>query len=129
MKFLPILCHPRIHCWLTPGATALSIAFITGCASPAPPHAPTLNLPEVVHDLTAARVGDQVVLRWTTPEKTTDHLAIKGAITAEICRVNASISQPAIPSTPACGVVTRLPVVSGPSHFEESLPPMSAADP
>jgi hypothetical protein len=129
MKLLPILCHPRTRRWLTLGAGALPIAFIAGCASPGPPHAPSLNLPEVVHDLTVERTGDQVMLRWTTPEKTTDHLAIKGAMTAEICRVTAPISPPAAPSTPACTVVTRLPVSSGPSHAEESLPSSLTVDP
>src|SRR5271156_6071310 len=122
MKFLTILCHPRTRRWLTLGAGALPIAFIAGCASPGPPHAPSLNLPEVVHDLTAERTGEQVMLHWTTPEKTTDHIAIKGAMTAEICRVTTPVSQPAVPSTPACTVVTRLPVSSGPSHAEEALP-------
>lgn len=129
MKFLPILCHSRTRRWLTLGARALPIAFIAGCASPGPPHAPSLNLPEVVHDLTADRIGDQVTLHWTTPEKTTDHLAIKGAMTAEICRVTAPLSQPAVPSTPACTVVTRLPVSSGPSHAEEALPSSLTLDP
>jgi hypothetical protein len=129
MKFLPILCHLRTRRWLTLGAAALPIALIAGCASPGPPHAPSLNLPEVVHDLTADRVGDQVTLHWTTPEKTTDHLAIKGAMTAEICRITARISQPAAPSTPACTVVKRLSVVSGPSHAEEVLPPSLTVDP
>lgn len=129
MKFLPILCHPRTRRWLTLGVGALPIVFIAGCASPGPPHAPSLNLPEVVRDLTAERTGDQVLLNWTTPEKTTDHLAIKGAMTAEICRVTAPISQPAVPSTQACTVVTRLTVSSGPSHAEESLPSSLTADP
>ncbi|WP_353064809.1 fibronectin type III domain-containing protein [Tunturibacter psychrotolerans] len=127
MKFLPI-CHPRTRRWLTLGAGALPIAFLAGCASPGPPHAPSLNLPEVVRDLTADRTGNQVTLHWTTPEKTTDHLAIKGAMTAEICRVTTPISQPAA-STPACTEVTRLPVSSGPSHAEETLPSSLTLDP
>jgi fibronectin type 3 domain-containing protein len=69
------------------------------------------------------------MLHWTTPEKTTDHLAIKGAMTAEICRVTAPVSQPVVPSTPVCTVVTRLPVSSGPSHAEEALPPSLTRDP
>jgi hypothetical protein len=129
MKFLPILCHPRTRRWLTLGAGALPIAFVAGCASPGPPHAPSLNLPEVVRDLTADRTGDRVTLHWTTPEKTTDHLAIKGAMTAEICRVTVPIPQPAVPSTPACTVVTRLPVSSGPSQAEEALPSSLTAEP
>ncbi len=129
MKFLPILCHPRTRRWLTLGAGALPIVFIAGCASPGPPHAPSLNLPEIVRDLTAERTGDQVQLHWTTPEKATDHLVIKGAMTAEICRVTAPSSQPAVPATQACTVVTRLPVSSGPSHAEETLPSSLTADP
>jgi hypothetical protein len=69
------------------------------------------------------------MLYWTTPEKTTDHLAIKGAMTAEICRVTTPISQSTVPSNPACTVVTRLPVSIGPSHAEEALPQSLAVDP
>ncbi|NYF91978.1 fibronectin type III domain-containing protein [Tunturiibacter empetritectus] len=111
--------------WLFLGVTALPIVFAVGCASPGPPHAPSLDLPEVVKDLTAERVGDRVTLHWTTSEKTTDHLAIKGTITAEICRA----SLPATASTSACTVVKRLPVQSGPSQTEEILPPSLTADP
>jgi hypothetical protein len=114
---------------LTLGAATLPIAFVAGCASPGPPHAPSLNLPEVVADLTAERVGDHVIFHWTTPEKTTDHLAITGPVTAEICRVTTPVSPSNPPSTPACTVVTRLPVSSGPSHAEEALPPTLTVDP
>ncbi|MBB5340547.1 fibronectin type III domain-containing protein [Tunturiibacter gelidoferens] len=125
MKFLLIRCHSQIRRWLSLSAVALSIVFAAGCASPGPPHAPSLDLPEVVKDLTAERVGDKVTLHWTTPEKTTDHIAIKGTITAEICRFSVSAS----PATPACTVVKRLPVQSGSSHAEELLPPALTADP
>ena len=50
------------------------IACAAGCASPGPPQPPSLNLPEVVKDLTAERVGDVVQLHWTTPDMTTDRL-------------------------------------------------------
>jgi hypothetical protein len=104
---------------------ALPIAFAAGCASPGPPHAPSLDLPEVVKDLTAERVGNTVTLHWTTPEKTTDHLAIKGTITAEICRYSVSAST----TTPTCTVVKRLAVQSGLSHAEELLPPSLTVEP
>src|SRR5271170_3345597 len=129
MKFLLILCHRRTRRWLTLGAAALPIVFVAGCASPGPPHAPSLNLPEVVPDLTADRIGDQVMIHWTTPEKTTDHIAIKGPMTAEICRVTATVSQQSAPSTSACTIVKRFPVLSGPSHAEEVLPPSLTVDP
>ncbi|WP_433984267.1 hypothetical protein RBB78_04250 [Tunturiibacter empetritectus] len=119
MKSLLIPSRSQTRRWLPLAAAALPIVFALGCASPGPPHAPSLNLPEVVKDLTAERVGDSVTLHWTTPEKTTDHLAIKGIITAEICRA----TLPAPTSTPACTVVKHLPVKSGPSQADEALPP------
>jgi hypothetical protein len=125
MKSVLTPCHPHTRRWLSLTAAALPILFAVGCASPGPPHAPSLDLPEVVKDLTAERVGDRVTLRWTTPEKTTDHLAIKGTITAEICRA----SLPAPASAPACQVVKRLPVQTGPSQAEEALPPSLTAEP
>ncbi|WP_433967396.1 hypothetical protein [Tunturiibacter gelidiferens] len=57
---------------------------------------PLLDLPEVVKDLTAERVGDTVTLHWTTPDKTTDRIAIKGTITAEICRISIPVT-PLVP--------------------------------
>jgi hypothetical protein len=129
MKFSLIPCHSQIWRWLSLGAAALPIAFAAGCASPGPPHAPSLDLPEVVKDLTAERVGDTVTLHWTTPEKTTDHIAIKGTITAEICRISIPVSPPVSPATSACAVVKRLPVQSGLSHAEELLPSSLTVDP
>ena len=67
-------------------AGGIMLALLAGCASPAPPLPPSLKLPEVVTDLTATRVGAQVMLRWTTPTHTTDKLLIRGPVTAEICR-------------------------------------------
>lgn len=67
----------------------LSVAcLLAGCASPGPPLPPTLNLPEVpaASTVNAERDGGTVIVRWTTPERTTDHLLIKGRVTAEICR-------------------------------------------
>ena len=50
------------------GYLALSAALIlTGCASPGPPHAPSLQLPQPVRDLTATRIGNTVELRFTRP--------------------------------------------------------------
>jgi hypothetical protein len=125
MKSLLIPSRSVTRRWLSLGAAALQVVFALGCASPGPPHAPSLNLPEIVKDLTAERVGDSVKLHWTTSEKTTDHLAIKGTITAEICRT----SLPAPASTPSCTVVKRLPVQTGLSQAEEILPPSLTVDP
>ncbi len=108
----------RLRRWVSSPSAALLIALAAGCASPRPPRPPSLELPEIVKDLTAQRVGDQVSLRWTTPEKTTDRLEIKGSVTAEICR----IEQPAAHPAPPCTPVRRLGVLPGASQSTDSLP-------
>jgi hypothetical protein len=116
---------------------ALLVAFVVGCASPGPPHPPTLNLPQIVKDLAADRVGDQVNLHWTTPAKTTDNLNIKGPITAEICRLapsapsapSLSPNPPASSHAPTCTPVERISVQPGPSQATETLPQPLTIDP
>src|ERR1700710_1145030 len=108
MKFSLVTGDPRSRRWLPAIAAApLILLAAGGCASPGPPQPPSLNLPEVVKDLTAERVGDVVHLHWTTPEMSTDHLDVKGTMTAEICRI--TVTAPA-PQTPACIPIPRLPV-------------------
>jgi hypothetical protein len=67
---------------------------LAGCASPGPPLPPTLNLPEIpaANSVSAMRVGPTVIMQWTTPERTTDRLLIKGLVNADVCRevVNAA---------------------------------------
>lgn len=99
-------------------AAALLTWFAAGCASPRPPRAPSLDLPELVKDLTAQRTGDEVMLRWTTPEKTTDRLNIKGLVTAEICRIERADAHP----SPPCVAIARLTVASGASQRADLLP-------
>ena len=53
-------------------------------------------------------------------------IGVKGAMTAEICRI--TVTEPA-PKTPACTLVTRLPVQPGPTHAAEALPPALTVDP
>ena len=125
MKFSLIVRSCDVRRGLAAVAAALVIACTAGCASPGQPHPPSLNLPEVVKDLTAERVGDVVELRWTTPEKTTDHLDVKGPMTAAICRVAAG----AVASSGGCVPVTRLPVQPGATHAETALPPALTVDP
>jgi hypothetical protein len=107
-------------------AAASLIALAAGCASPGPPQPPSLNLPEVVKNLTAERVGDVVHLHWTTPEMTTDHIDVKGAMTAEICRITVTVPAP---KTPACIPIPRLPVKPGPTEGADALPPALTVDP
>jgi hypothetical protein len=80
----------------------------------------------VVKDLSAERVGDGVHLHWTTPETTTDRLAVKGAMTAEICRI--TVTAPASKTLP-CTVISQLPVQPGPTHAADALPSALTVDP
>jgi hypothetical protein len=108
--------------WLPALAAALLIGCVAGCASPGQPRPPSLNLPETAKDLVAERVGDEVRLHWTTPEKTTDRIAIKNSMTANICRIST-------PPSTVCTPVKQLPVQSGPSQAIDVLPPSLTADP
>jgi hypothetical protein len=126
MKFSLVTGDPRPWRWLPAIAAAPLILLAAGCASPGPPQPPSLNLPEVVKDLTAERVGDVVHLHWTTPEMSTDHFEVKGAMTAEICRI--TVTAPA-PQTPACVPIPRLPVQPGPTQGAEALPSALTVDP
>ena len=106
------------------------IAFATGCASPGPPHPPSLRLPKVVTDLTTLRIGNEVRLHWTTPTKTTDDLSIKGKITAEICRE--VLQRPLHPSPsrqPDCTPVKRFTPQPGPSDLTDDLPQALTTEP
>jgi len=67
---------------------AIFVTFAAfGCASPGVPRPPSLNLPQPVRDLTAARIGDAVELHFTVPSRSTDKLPLRGAnLTAVFCR-------------------------------------------
>jgi hypothetical protein len=112
-----------------PAFLSLTALLCVGCASPGPPKPPSLHLPQLVKDLSAARIGGHVLLRWTTPSRTTDDMDIKGALTAELCReADPKPSTPAARLT-ACAPVRRLPVVPGPSEVTDTLPAALQADP
>ncbi len=120
--------HIRFKSWrdndfdtrLAVAAAAISLTILGGCASPGPPLPPTLNLPEVVsaRGLTATRVGDEVKLHWTTPTQTTDKLAIKGAITAEICR---DVVAGSLAKKKPCTPVVRVVVSPGATDVADAL--------
>ncbi|MEO6911812.1 MAG: hypothetical protein ABI158_12905 [Edaphobacter sp.] len=100
-------------------ALACLIASISGCASPGPARPPSLHLPRLVTDLAAKREGEDVTLRWTTPDKTTDGLKVQPVLTAEICRE--------LPSS-TCTPIKRLAVHPGPSEALETLPASLTTD-
>lgn len=126
MKFSLITRHLPPRRGLPAATAALLTLLAAGCASPGPPQPPSLNLPEVVKDLTAERIGDVVHLHWTTPEMSTDHLDVKGAMAAEICRI--TVTDPAS-QTPACVPMPRMPVQPGPTQGVEALPSALIVDP
>lgn len=99
---------------------ALLIASLCGCASPGPARPPSLYLPRVVTDLTAVRTGDNVLLRWTTPDKTTDGLKVPSSVTAEICRQIAAST---------CTPTIRLAAHPGASEATDALPANLATGP
>lgn len=72
--------HPTLY-------LALITAFtLAGCASPGPPLAPSLHLPQPVRDLTAQRIGNSVELHFTVPSNSTDKLELRGSIPGQLCR-------------------------------------------
>ena len=104
---------------------------LTGCASPGPPKAPSLNLPRPAADLTAQRHGSTVRLEWTTPERNTDGLLLAPpssrkkylAPTAEICRSETL-------NGPACTITGRITAHPGAAEgFDDRLPSELQAGP
>lgn len=82
----------RASCVLWTVAVLAFIAGLTGCGMPGAPQPPSLNLPESVTDLSAARNGNEVSLTWTMPKRNTDKLLLKGNVSARICRKEGSAS-------------------------------------
>jgi hypothetical protein len=79
--------HRKLLVFALPLGMACNMACtMVGCGAPAAPAPPSLNLPTPVVNLSAARIGDSVHLAWTMPTRTTDHLALRHPVTAQICR-------------------------------------------
>jgi hypothetical protein len=72
----PLTIRRRSLVPLLLGSLALGTLFTVGCASPGPPRAPSLHLPEPVSDLTATRSGSAVEVRFTVPHLSTDKLPL-----------------------------------------------------
>jgi hypothetical protein len=90
----------RMTILLLQSAAFAAIMAIFGCASPGPPRAPTLNLPEPVRDLSVIRIGNTVELHFTAPARTTDKLPIRGGtVTGQLCRQLEHQSCEPVPST------------------------------
>jgi hypothetical protein len=108
-------------------ATAL-VSLLASCASPGPPRPPSLHLPAIVTDLTAQRVGNEVLLHWTTPDRTTDNLKVPEPLTAEICR-DSNLAPTSATGKPTCTVVLHVAVKPGPSDAADPLSATLTTDP
>lgn len=51
-------------------------ALLVSCGYPGPPQPPALNLPQPIADLSAVQTGEKIVVRFTTPARTTEDLPI-----------------------------------------------------
>jgi hypothetical protein len=92
------------------------VMAVAGCGAPSAPLAPTLNLPQPVHDLAATRVGNAVHVTFSVPQKTTDKLPVRGAMTARLCRsVEGGPCQPA--------VLLTIPAQQKSFSMDDNLPP------
>ena len=77
-----ILMERKGWCALGLGVCAL----VVGCGTPGAPQPPSLNLPDVIGDLSATRAGNQVMLTWMMPKRNTDKTPIKSEVPVRICR-------------------------------------------
>lgn len=96
---------------------AVVLALMLGCASPGPPRAPSLHLPGRVTAFSAERRGDAVVVRFTTPQQTTDKGPLRGPVKASLCRAVAD--GPCRPTSSFPGKLT----VAGQVEWVDALPP------
>jgi hypothetical protein len=76
---------------------------------------PSLNLPDPVSNLTAVRTGNEVLLTWKMPKKSTDKLLLRGLIPVHVCRKEGSG-----PCVPVPGNLGFPPEAAG--SFKETLP-------
>ena len=67
-----------------PVAVAAAGLGLTGCGSIGQPLPPALHIPQRVTDLSAVEQGDQIVVQFTVPTRTTENLLIRKSVTAEL---------------------------------------------
>src|SRR3954465_3482506 len=79
------MSRARYHAAALLMAAALG-ATLSGCGTPGTPLPPSLNLPDRVADVAAARTGNQVALTWTMPKRNTEKQLLKANVDAHVCR-------------------------------------------
>jgi hypothetical protein len=99
------------------------VLLLAGCGTPGAPQPPSLNLPDRVTDLSAARNGNRVALTWTMPRRNTDKLLLSGIVAVRVCRREGS-SANEVGCAPA-GELQLAPGLKG--SFTEVLPPSLSA--
>lgn len=96
-------------------AVLCGTAALAGCGFPAAPQPPSLHLPQPVTDLNAARTGNVVAVAWTMPKLDTSKVALKGDVTARICRREST--------TVPCTTIASLHLAPGTKgSFKDALP-------
>jgi hypothetical protein len=55
----------------------VGLALLAGCGYTGPPMPPALHVPEAIKDLQSEIIGDQIVVRFTTPALTGERLPVK----------------------------------------------------
>ncbi len=108
----------RPHAWpVLVFLSAAAVVEVTGCASPGPPRPPSLEILRLVTDLSAARTGNTVSLRFTVPERTTDGQPLReGTVIGSLCRQTGTSG----PCLPVDAAETHTPLVV-PSHAPPAL--------
>src|SRR5690348_4530137 len=69
--------------------------MVAGCGYVGPPLPPALNIPKAVTDLSVTEIGDQIIVRFTPPEKTTEELPVESlkAVTLYVGPAEENFSQ------------------------------------
>ena len=98
-------------------ATTFFIA-LAGCGTPGAPQPPSLNLPDPVTNLSAARTGNRISLTWTMPRRNTDKVPLKGNSNVSVCRREETSS--GVGECVAVGELELAPSLAG--SFVDTLP-------